>query len=106
MSAIGVTCSSVFQRNAASLVVSYLVILPLALMGVAFWVYYADDGQLRLNLAITVLPGIAAAVSIALFYMTAARLLYPPDVGSEGKEVVGREPAARPDPWLSERRCG
>ena len=37
------------------------------------------------------MPGIAAAISISLFYIASARMLYPPDVGSEGKEVVDLE---------------
>ncbi len=85
---ISVACSSFFQRTAASLVVSYLLILPLAIMGVLFWQSLSDFGETRFNLAVTVIPGIAAAVSILLFYVTSARLLYPPDVGSEGNDVV------------------
>jgi ABC-type transport system involved in multi-copper enzyme maturation permease subunit len=39
-------------------------------------------------MTVTVLPGLAAAICIVLFVNTSARLLHPPDVGSEGKEVV------------------
>jgi ABC-type transport system involved in multi-copper enzyme maturation permease subunit len=42
-------------------------------------------------LTITVLPGIAIAVCVILYANTCARLLHPPDVGSEGKEVVDLE---------------
>ena len=35
--AIGIACSSYFKRTAASLVVSYLLILPLAMAGILFW---------------------------------------------------------------------
>jgi ABC-type transport system involved in multi-copper enzyme maturation permease subunit len=83
---ISVACSSFFSRTSAALVVSYLVILPLALIAILFW--QSLQGETRLKLVLTVLPGIAAAISITLFYLTSARLLYPPDVGSEGKEVV------------------
>lgn len=89
---ISVACSSYFNRTAASLVVSYLLILPLALLGVLFW--SSLIGETRLNLMLTVVPGIAAAISIVLFYTTCARLLHPPDVGSEGKEVVDLETEA------------
>ena len=34
---ISIACSSFFHRTAASLIVSYLVILPLALLGLGFW---------------------------------------------------------------------
>ena len=36
-----------------------------------------------------------AAICIALFFNTSARLLHPPDVGSEGKEVVDLEQEAQ-----------
>lgn len=85
---ISVACSSFFSRTSAALVVSYLVILPLALLAILFWQSLSLRGVTRLKLVLTVLPGIATAISITLFYLTSARLLYPPDVGSEGKEVV------------------
>jgi ABC-type transport system involved in multi-copper enzyme maturation permease subunit len=88
---ISIACSSYFKRTAASLVVSYLLILPLALAGVLLWVWLANFGQLRLLLTCTILPVSAAAVCIVLFANTCARLLHPPDVGSEGKEVVDLE---------------
>ena len=56
---ISVACSSYFQRTAASLVVSYLLILPLALVGVAFWVWFwPESGDFRLLLTVTVLPAV------------------------------------------------
>lgn len=88
---ISVACSSYFKRTSASLVVSYLLILPLALAGVLLWNWLSNFGQLRLLLTITVLPGIAVAVCVILYANTCARLLHPPDVGSEGKEVVDLE---------------
>jgi ABC-type transport system involved in multi-copper enzyme maturation permease subunit len=85
---IGIACSSYFQRTAASLVVSYLVILPLALAGLLFWFLARNWGGFRLLLTVTLLPGMATAICLALFANTSARLLHPPDVGSEGSEVV------------------
>ena len=93
--AIGVACSSYFKRTAASLVVSYLLILPLALVAALFWQWLATSGQFRLMLTVTVLPAVAAAICIALYANTSARLLHPPDVGSEGKEVVDLEQEAQ-----------
>jgi ABC-type transport system involved in multi-copper enzyme maturation permease subunit len=86
--AISVACSSYFQRTAASLVVSYLLILPLALMAITMWFATAPWGQTRLLLTVTAFPAAAAVVFGALFVNTSRRLLHPPDVGSEGKEVV------------------
>ncbi len=93
--AIGIACSSYFKRTAASLVVSYLLILPLALAGIVLWVATAPWGTLRLLLTVTLLPGVATAICIALFANTCARLLHPPDVGSEGKEVVDLDQEAK-----------
>jgi ABC-type transport system involved in multi-copper enzyme maturation permease subunit len=88
---ISVACGSFFPRTSSALVVSYLMILPLALTGVLFWSSMSDFGQTRLNMAITVIPGIAAAITIVLFYICSSRMLYPPDFGSEGKEVIDIE---------------
>ncbi|MCU0981660.1 MAG: ABC transporter permease subunit [Pirellulaceae bacterium] len=92
---ISIACSSYFHRTAAALVVSYLLILPLALGGVLMWRWLSNLGGFRLLLTITVLPGVGGAICIALFANTCVRLLYPPDVGSEGKEVVDLEQEAR-----------
>ncbi len=92
---ISVACSAYFQRTSASLVVSYLLILPLALVGVILWWQLADEGFFRLMLILTVLPAVTIAVCLALFFNTSALLLHPPDVGSEGKEVVDLEQEAQ-----------
>ncbi len=86
---ISLACSSYFRRTAASLVVSYLVILPLALFGVLFWRAFEGAGsEVRLLATVTVLPVGALVVCGILFAATSRRLLHPPDVGSEGKDVV------------------
>jgi ABC-type transport system involved in multi-copper enzyme maturation permease subunit len=85
---ISVACSSYFQRTAAALIVSYLLILPLALGAVLSWVRLAGAGEFRLFMSVTVLPAVCGAICLVLFTRTARRLLHPPDVGSEGKEVV------------------
>ncbi|HEX5103777.1 MAG TPA: ABC transporter permease subunit [Pirellulaceae bacterium] len=92
---ISVACSAYFQRTSAALVVSYIIILPLALLGAIVWLQLADQGIFRLLLILTVLPAVAMAVCIALFFNTSALLLHPPDVGSEGKEVVDLEQEAQ-----------
>src|SRR5262245_41856759 len=92
---ISVACSAYFQRTSAALVVSYLLILPLALVGVLLWMNLADNGMFRLLLIVTVLPAVSLAVCLALFINTSALRLHPPDVGSEGKEVVDLEQEAQ-----------
>ena len=88
---ISIACGSFFPRTSSSLVVSYLVILPLALLGVLFWVSFREYGETRFQLAMTVVPGIAIAISTALFYMISARMIYPKDMGSDGTDVVDLE---------------
>ena len=91
---ISLACSSYFQRTASSLVASYLLILPLALVAILVWRSLGTDGGFRLLLTITALPAVAALLCGSLFANTCARLLHPPDVGSEGKEVVDLEQEA------------
>lgn len=89
---ISLACSSYFQRTAAALVVSYLLILPLALAGMFLWISLAGSGaSFRLFASFTLLPVGALALGAFLFIVTSRRLLHPPDVGSEGKEVVDAE---------------
>lgn len=85
---IGLACSGRFHRTASSLVVSYLAILPLVLAGTLFWSGMENLGSTRLQIATFVLPPLYLFISALLCRWTARRLLYPPDVGSEGKEVI------------------
>ena len=86
---ISLACSSYFQRTAASLVVSYLLILPLSLVGLWFWSSFEGGGAaFRLFVTATILPAFCAVLCGILFVRVSRRLMYPPDVGSEGKEVV------------------
>ena len=88
---ISVACGSFFPRTSSSLVVSYLLILPLALIGVLSWLGMSNYGETRFKLAVTVVPGLAIAIATVLFYIVSARMLYPSDMGSGGKEVVDLE---------------
>jgi ABC-type transport system involved in multi-copper enzyme maturation permease subunit len=92
---ISVACSSFFQRTAASLVVSYLLILPLALLGALMWNMAEDWGEFRLWATIGIVPPVGVAICLALFVNTSVRLLHPPDVGSEGQDVVDLEQEAQ-----------
>lgn len=92
---ISVTCSSYFRRTAASLVVSYLLILPLAIAAVVIWWSLSGTGQLRLLLTVTLAPILSFALVAVLFFNTSSRLLHPPDVGSEGQEVIDLEEETR-----------
>ena len=92
--AIGVFCSSYFSRTSSSLVVSYLIILPLVILAVLFWRSLEGEGELRLKLSILVVPAFVISAVILMCAAAAGRMLYPPDVGSEGKEVIDLEKEA------------
>jgi ABC-type transport system involved in multi-copper enzyme maturation permease subunit len=86
---ICVSASSYFTRTIAALVVSYLVILPLTLVGVLL--YAQSSGLGRLILIGGVVPIGCLLASAALLTATSRRLLHPPDVGAEAKDVVDPE---------------
>ncbi|MFO0958669.1 MAG: ABC transporter permease subunit [Isosphaeraceae bacterium] len=90
---ISVACSSFFRRTSSSLVVSYLAILPLALVSVDLTSTGANVDQqvLRDFVTIALLPPWCLAIWTVVAVVINRRLLYPPDVGSEGKEVVDEE---------------
>lgn len=86
---ISLACSSYFQRTAASLLVSYLLILPLALFGAMFWRAFEGSGaEIRLLATVTVFPVVCGLACVFLFATTCRRLLRPPDVGRDRKSVV------------------
>jgi ABC-type transport system involved in multi-copper enzyme maturation permease subunit len=92
---ISLWTSGLFRRTSASLVVSYLLILPLALGGVLAWNQLAQLGQARLLFVVTVVPIACVSLCALMWHDACRRLLYPADLGSEGKEVVDLESEAR-----------
>jgi ABC-type transport system involved in multi-copper enzyme maturation permease subunit len=92
---ISLWASSFFRRTSASLVVSYLLILPLALGAVFAWNQLSQLGPARLLFVITVVPIACVSLCALMWRDTCKRLLYPPDLGSEGNEVVNLETEAR-----------
>ncbi|MFM2002239.1 MAG: hypothetical protein RI963_1665 [Planctomycetota bacterium] len=89
--AIGIACSSYFSRTSASLVVSYLIILPLVMVGVLLWRSLEGSGELRLKWMLIIVPAYVLTLVVLLCGNAAGRLLYPPDIGSEGREVIDPE---------------
>ena len=87
-------CSSYFVRTSASLVVSYLLILPLAMVGVLIWQAMEQLGQARLIVVITVVPIVCLSVGTLLWIDVTRRMLKSPDIGSEGKQVIDLETEA------------
>ena len=92
---ISLWTSSIFRRTSASLVVSYLLILPLAIASVLAWNQLGRSAEIRLLLVMTVVPIAYLSLGALMWHDACRRLLYPPDLGSEGKEVVDLETEAR-----------
>jgi ABC-type transport system involved in multi-copper enzyme maturation permease subunit len=88
---LSLACSSYFKRTAAALVVSYLLVLPLVLLGILAWIGLEGSPEARLFLTLTFLPAGCGALVTVLFLRTSRRLLHPPDVGSGGEDVVDLE---------------
>jgi ABC-type transport system involved in multi-copper enzyme maturation permease subunit len=86
---LSVACSSYFRRTSSALVVSYLIILPLAVACVVLT--RTDNVLARDFVSIAVLPPWCLATWTVLGIVINGRLLRPPDVGSEGKDVVDEE---------------
>jgi ABC-type transport system involved in multi-copper enzyme maturation permease subunit len=86
---ISVACSSYFRRTSSALVVSYLVILPLAILCVVMT--QSGDATTRDFVSIAILPPWCIGIWTCVAILVNRRLLHPPDVGSEGKEVVDEE---------------
>jgi ABC-type transport system involved in multi-copper enzyme maturation permease subunit len=86
---LSIACSSYFRRTSSALVVSYLVILPLAVMCVVMT--RTDNVMARDFVSIAILPPWCLATWTVLGILINRRLLHPPDVGSEGKDVIDEE---------------
>ena len=86
----------------------------MVITAVMFWQALAADGELRLKLAVLVVPAFLLSAVILMCAAAAGRMLYPPDVGSEGKEVIDLEKEAeeavglviQPDQFPGNRSSG
>ena len=86
---LSLACSSYFSRTSSALVVSYLVILPLAVTCVSLT--RSKEVLLRDFVSIAVLPPWCLAIWATVAILVNRRLLYPPDVGSGGADVIDEE---------------
>ncbi len=91
---ISLWCSSYFGRTSASLVVSYLMILPLAMGGVFIWQALEQLGEARLFVLFTIVPVACLSLTALLFADVSRRLLHAPDLGSAGREAIDLETEA------------
>ncbi len=92
---ISLWCSSVFTRTSASLVASYMLILPLAMVGVLVWNALARVGEARLLVIVAIVPIACATLGALLWVDICRRLLRPPDLGSGGKQAIDLETEAK-----------
>jgi ABC-type transport system involved in multi-copper enzyme maturation permease subunit len=92
---ISLWTSSYFTRTSASLVVSYIIILPLALFGVLMWRALERQGDLRLWVTVTIVPIACISIGAILWADVCRRLLRPPDLGSGGKQAIDLETEAK-----------
>lgn len=93
---VSLFASAYFTRTTAALLTSYLTVLPPTLLGLALWqATSAGSASTRLWLFFVITPLVGAIVSGVLFAWIAQRLWYPPDVGSEGREVIDEEKERR-----------
>jgi ABC-type transport system involved in multi-copper enzyme maturation permease subunit len=95
---MSVACSSFFRRTSSALVVSYLVILPLAVACLALTrseeaaeSAARDVVSIRDFVSVAVLPPWCLAIWTVVAILINRRLLRPPDSGSEGEVVVDEE---------------
>lgn len=92
---ISLWCSSIFTRTSASLVASYMLILPLALGGVVLWQTLEQMGPVRVLIISIVAPVACVSISALLWADVCRRLLRPPDLGSGGKQAIDLETEAK-----------
>ncbi len=88
---VSMFCSSIFSRTNSALVTSYILILPMLLIAAGLWFGLRNQSAFRLQLILTLLPALALPTCVYLIYFMADRMLYPPDIGSEGREVVDQD---------------
>jgi ABC-type transport system involved in multi-copper enzyme maturation permease subunit len=86
---MSVACSSFFRRTSSALVVSYLIILPLAVVCVILT--RTENTTARDFVSVAVLPPWCLAIWTVVAILVNRRLLRPPDVGSEGEVVLDEE---------------
>ena len=91
---LSIACSSFFRRTSSALVVSYLVILPLAVLCVALT--RTNPGDTKATefvtfMTIAIVPPWCLATWTVLAIVIVRRLLRPPDISSGGEVVVDEE---------------
>jgi len=88
-SLVSLMCSAYYARTTSALITAYLLVLPTSLVGVGIWsAYGAGNVGARLATFLAIVPPTAVGLIYAVFTALCRRLWYPPDIGSEGREIV------------------
>ncbi len=85
---ISLAAGSHFGRTASALVVSYVVILPLILAGVLFYLVFEMAAEFRLVVLGVVVPVGSLIFCTLLLARISQRLMYTPDLGSQSSDVL------------------
>lgn len=84
--------SAIFSRTVAAISVTMLALLPVLLGGALVWLSLgARSAEARFWVALVVAPLLSVALCLSLYRFVAGKLLQPPDVGSEGREVIDED---------------
>lgn len=95
-SMVSIWCSAKFARTTAALATAYLFVLPPALIGVFLWQALGSAAAGSRIVTFIGLVPIASAVICSILFLTLTRLLrFPPDVGSEGRDVIDEQQELR-----------
>jgi len=93
---LSLLASAYFARTTAALVTSYLMVLPLSLVGLFFWFAFGTgDAGIRLVVFLCIVPAATAGLLWFLFTLVSRQLWYPSDIGSEGREIVDEKQELR-----------
>jgi len=92
---ISLAASSYFNRTIASQLVSYALILPLALFAVLLYRAIEAVGLGRLLTLGLFFPAVCTVACVVLMRKLTARLMHPPDVGAEAQDAMDLEEEQR-----------
>lgn len=93
---LSLLASAYFSRTTAALVTSYLLVLPLSLVGLFFWFAFGTgEAGFRLVVFLCIVPAATAGLLWFLFMLVSRQLWYPVDIGSEGRDIVDEKQELR-----------
>ncbi|MGC3970223.1 MAG: hypothetical protein QM775_23705 [Pirellulales bacterium] len=94
-SMVSIWCSAKFARTTSALASAYIFVLPAALVGTWMWQLMGMATGARLAVFMGFIPFVSAVGCATLFFMLVVLLRYPPDIGSEGRDVYDEQQEQR-----------